>query len=134
MLVDKMVSIPASERSVAAQELLDQIASGELDGKLDFASVMGGAGGVFDNPRLTAKQTVNNLMKQLESMPPEARAKAQKEIASTLKKGAKKIQGMSGGKSSTKGVTGPKHEEVEDDGPGHGMPEGGDGSPWSAYD
>jgi len=136
MLVDRMVSIPLAQRSAAAHQMLDQIASGEFDGKLDFASIMSGAAGMFENPRLTARQTIKDLVQQIESMPPEAREKAKKEISSALKKGAKKIQGISGG-STVKGVSGPKHEEVLDEGPEHGMPgetEGEGASPWSQFD
>jgi hypothetical protein len=140
LLVDRMIAIPLAQRTVAAHHMLDQIASGEFDGKLDFMSIMGGAGGMLENPRLAASQTIKELMKQIESMPPEAREKAKKEISSTLKKGAKKIQGI-GGASSVKGVSGPKHEsgsrgeEVLDEGPNHGVP--GDtegGSPWDAFE
>ena len=136
MLVDRMISVPIAQRAAAAQHMLDQIASGEFDGKLDFASVMSGGGGMFENPRLTTRQTIKDLVQQIESMPPEAREKAKKEISSALKKGAKKIQGIGGG-SAVKGVSGPKHheEEVVDDGPAHGAGEHGAGeSPWSAFD
>ena len=128
MLVDRMIAIPLPQRAVAAHELLDQIATGEWDGQLDFASVMGGAAGIFENPRLATNQTIKTLMKQIESMPPAAREKAKKEIASALKKGAKKIQGI-GGDSTIKGVAGPKHEEVLDEGPSQEMPQAGVG-PW----
>jgi len=134
LLVDKMIAIPFGQRAAAAAQMLDQIASGEFDGKLDFMSIMGGTNGMFENPRIAANQTVKELLKQIEFMPPEARERAKKEVSSALKKGAKKIQGIGGG-SSVKGVSGPKHEEVEDDGPDHGVPGDTEGtSPWDAFD
>ena len=116
MLVDRMISIPLAQRQIAAHELLNQIATGEMDGKLDFVSVMGGSGGIFENPRRLATDTVDSLVQQIESMPPEAREAAKKAVSAALKKGAKKIQGINdSATSSTKRVSGPKHERTEDE-------------------
>jgi hypothetical protein len=114
MLVDRMIAIPENQRVLAAQALLDQIASGDLDGKLDFVSVMGGSGGIFENPKRLASQTVDSLVKQIESMPPEAREAAKKAVSSALKRGAKKVQGISDKGDGPKRVSGPKHEKRDD--------------------